>query len=368
MTPSTFSDVVNKYAGQCRRLEVALSIYGSRLSLPGPFPLLSSLALSMSPFHFGSNAVLATVKDSPRLRELRLFHNFTLSNVSFNALLTCLEIQQRVSLRECAGIFLRFPTLLYLRLDIDPEATPAPPVGDPPVFQSLDLDGNGRLLLDHLTLPFLHRLHFSIDTEEAHGSLLAFLQRSTFPLSDLTLRFRTFEVDDGFLADCFRAVPRLQALNLEYAEPDAMSLVLYNLVSLDLLPDLQTLSVREPESRCGFCYDEVIDMLRARLGSAPTPLSSVELILLGPPTQLCRGSESPWFSGYEQSPPQEDKKAIQRFIKGGLRFRFHSPHIEWPKVKGPARDELLEFPIPHPNLQIYDAYVFQVANDTVFAP
>ncbi|KAJ7697547.1 hypothetical protein B0H16DRAFT_1396849 [Mycena metata] len=343
--PVDFLDTIAMFAPQWERMELAfpdwldnarsIALFAERIG--GPFPALSTLALTVGSSRY-MEETLGMFQNLPQLRHFRLFSGLAPSRVPIGAApLTSLELQTEVSLNDCNAIFQRFPNLQHLGLLYIDFDLPAAPVPSPrPPLQSLSLGPGGSDFLALLAFPHLRRLNYSIYDSDDIDILLAFIGRSACSLTHLTLRVHAL-TEDVFLLQCLQVLPFLEDLRINYWQAGSRRLC-NHLQSLDIVPHLHTLSFWEPATH-QYAYLPLVQMLQTRR-SVRTP-GGVPYLLS-------------FYLGFASSlvilPYGPDAEKLGRLVEGGLRLRIHSPRFEWPE--GQYIEEQLDFPHPHPTLQV----------------
>ncbi|KAJ7021534.1 hypothetical protein C8F04DRAFT_1140431 [Mycena alexandri] len=343
--PTDFLITVATFAPQWERMELALPNFLSSAPdiarfaarIGGPFPALSTLALSIGNLPYVIEQTLGMYQNLPQLRDFRLSYGLALSRVPIGgAPLTSLELQTEVSLGDCNATLQRFPSLLHLGLlHIDFDLPTASDLGPLPPLKSLTLDIGGCRFLALVTLPHLRHLNYSIYAGDDIDTLVAFLGRSACSLTHLALRIHTV-IEDLFLLQCLQLLPLLEDLHIEYRHGGARTLC-NHLQSLDIVPQLRTLSFSEL-APYGYTYPPLVQMLQARrrvrtASAGAQRLSSFDLGLAFSKGML---------------PYRPDAEKLRRLVEGGLRLRIHGPGFECPE--GQYIDEQLEFPRPHPSV------------------
>ncbi|KAJ7037087.1 hypothetical protein C8F04DRAFT_1093513 [Mycena alexandri] len=328
--PTDFLDTIAMFAPQWERMELAfpdwldnarsIALFAERIG--GPFPALSTLALAVGSSRY-MEETLGMFQNLPQLRHFRLFSGLAPSRVPIGtAPLISLELQTEVSLADCNASFQGFPNLRHLGLlyiDFDLPAAPTP--GPRPPLQSLGLGPGGSDFLALLAFPHLRRLSYLIYTSDDIAILPAFIGRSACSLTHLTLRVQAL-MEDFFLLRCLQVLPFLEDLRIEYWQAGSRTLC-NHLQSLDIVPHLHTLSFSEPATH-RYAYPPLVQMLRTRR-RVRTPGGIPCLLFF-------------------------DLEKLGRLVEGGLRLRIHSPGFDWPE--GQYIEEQLDFPCPHPSLQV----------------
>ncbi|KAJ7185197.1 hypothetical protein C8R46DRAFT_1185014 [Mycena filopes] len=225
-------------------------------------PLLRSISLDILD-QFGDNAVtgvsVVTLINAPLLREA---HLHVLPKVKIDLLwsqITTLKLDS-MDLTECISLLRECCDLVELTVLTTGEAHPSGSLVLP-ILEHINCSPD---LLEHLTLPHLHRLEI---TDHVQPHVLSNLSnRSACPLRTLSLSCRAMPAET--IIACLAAVPSSVA-DLEVTAI-ALPRLLPALNSSDLLPNLKTLRYWR---YCGVRpstadYQDLIDALHVRLQAA----------------------------------------------------------------------------------------------------
>ncbi|KAJ7446311.1 hypothetical protein FB451DRAFT_1537719 [Mycena latifolia] len=302
--------------------------------IPGPFPMLRSLAISASNDH-STLLPINAIHCSPNLKALHLSDTFKFSGAvalpnlaAMSASLTVLEIVD-LSHRSTFNDFLRvcehFPHLTHLGVgywNITLNAIIIPRLM--PSLRSLSMTRAPTQLLRLVDIPTLEHLEVRVSWSPDSIHLVEFLSRSAGRLYHLAIHLFS-SPDDQFLSQLAVAA---SLTTLELFLPDARARVIdarYQFLQPRVLPHLRTLKITDDLHRA--TYAPFLAVLRVQ-----PALTRAELHMRS------RHANVRWRMGL---PHRELLAEFEALAVQGLRIRITTPSSVWPRSVHADDDDAL---------------------------